>query len=538
MATLASRHIFPRKNSLNEAAPSFLHSWRQNPKHVPFCAPPACEVREENAPYLSGPDRISEKLLKCIWFDKEFFQPLKTLDGKSVTILSPGWWNRGAGPDFLNAVFRDADGKVQRGNVEVHVNKNDWDRHSHGGDKNYEPLALHVFFNNDGGKGRTRSKALQIELAPFLRKNIAELKDEMDPDDYPLRSESVLGRCCPALQKLDPEVIAGLLDSAGEDRMREKAACRLKSSGPGGFEQVCYEGMMEALGYKNNGPVFLELARRVPCETVISVVEGLNKKEAAMELQSLFLSAAGFFPIALDEEKGVGTGEAEEYARMAMNTRSATIGQEIFRNHAPEKFLFAGCRPANYPQVRLAGAAYLLERFREGGPLKFFMYLISGMDAREVCSRKAAGKLALHLAVDEPSDFWSSHHSWAGRKSPRPRKLIGRDRALVILWNAILPTLSAYSQKAGDANLEARVGAIYSNFPLLPENSVQGFMNTWLLGERSRRSPAANSAMRQQGLIHVYKKFCAANEKGCMDCGFLSSLHKGTRITKKKLSKK
>lgn len=273
--------------------------------------------------------------------------------------------------------------------------------------------------------------------------------------------------------------------------MREKAARRLESLGPGGFEQVCHEGMMEALGYRNNGPIFLGLARRVPYEKLVSSVEGLGKIEAAMELRSLLLSAAG---------------------------------QGISSSHAPGKFLLSGCRPANYPLVRLAGAAYLLERFREGGLLKFYMDLISEMDAREVCFRKAIGKLALHLVVDEPSDFWSSHHSWTGRKSPRPRKLIGRDRALVILWNAILPTLSAHSQKSGDANLEGRVRVLYSHFPLLPENSVQGFMNTWLLGERSQRSPVVSRAMRQQGLIHVYKKFCAANEKGCMDCGFLSSL--------------
>jgi hypothetical protein len=458
---------------------------------------PFCEVREEETPYLK---KVSEKLLKCIWLDKEFYQPLKTLDGKSVTILFPGWWNRGAGPDFLNAVFRCANGKIRKGNVEIHVNKCDWDHHSHSGDRNYESLAIHVFLRKGGGKRRLQSKALQIELGPFLRKNIEELKDEFDTDSYPLLSESVIGSCCPVLQKLEPGQVAHLLDSNGEARMREKAARPLKNLGMGGFEQLCYEGIMEALGYKNNSEAFSRLARSIPYGTLISSVEGLKKEEAVLELQAFLLSAAGFLPLPKDGGKGIYCGPASV------------------------KFLLAGCRPSNYPQVRLAGVAYLLERFRAGGLFNFFLGLISGMDKEEVCSRKALRKLALHLVVDEPSDFWASHHSWAGRKSPSPRKLIGLDRASVVLWNAILPVLSAYSEKTCDTALSDRIHALYSHFPLLPKNSVQSFMNAYLLGERFQRSPVVNSAMRQQGLIHVYKKFCEANEKGCLDCGFLSML--------------
>ena len=166
-----------------------------------------------------------------------------------------------------------------------------------------------------------------------------------------------------------------------------------------------------------------------------------------------------------------------------------------------------------------------MQKFGEKGPFRFFKDEISGgPNAEGDHWKKMNRELVRALTADAPRNFWSSHPAFVGKKSAKPRKLIGPGRAAVILVNAVLPVLLAGTADSRDTVLEEKVRSLYSHFPLLPENSVQKFMNTYLLGERYQRSPLVNSARRQQGLIHIYKKFCAANEKGCLDCGFLSSL--------------
>ena len=441
----------------------------------------------------------SEKLLKCLWFDKLFSQPLKTLEGKKISLLSPGWWNKSAGPDFLNATFQDEEGNILKGNVELHVNKKDWKRHGHAEDKNYRGVALHVFFRNDGGADGP-PQTLQVELAPFLLKTVEDFRAEIDPGAYPLESDSVLGGCCPVLRKEAPERVAMLLEEAGEERLRERSESFLNRRGPGGLDQLMHEGIMEALGYSQNGPAFLDLARKLPWKILQGSRKGLSPEDGFRTTQSLLLSALDLTPC-----------EEENTARLS--------------GEAEKKWTLAGSRPFNHPAFRISGAAALMERFWEEGPFRFFMDKISGeKKTRGNYWKKMNRELVRALTTEAPRDFWSSRPAFSGKKSAKPRSLIGPGRAKVILVNAVLPVLLAAAAATGDTVLKEKVRALYSHFPLLPENSVQKFMNTYLLGERYRRSPLVNGARRQQGLIHIYKKFCAANEKGCHDCGFLSSL--------------
>ena len=267
--------------------------WPRLSGEEPFCL---IEAREEQGCYRPFPSRpISEKLLKCLWFDKRFSQPLKTLDGKKITLLFPGWWNKSAGPDFLNATFQDEEGKILKGNVELHVNKKDWKRHGHGEDKNYRDLALHVFFRNDGG-AEGPSQTLQVEIAPFLSRTVEDFRAEIDPGVYPLESDSVLGGCCPVLRKEAPERVALMLETAGEERLRERSESFLNRLWPGGFDQLMYEGIMEALGYSQNGRAFLGLARKLPWEALQKSRKGLSLEDGFWTTQSLLFAASGLTP--------------------------------------------------------------------------------------------------------------------------------------------------------------------------------------------------------------------------------------------------
>jgi len=90
---------------------------------------------------------LSENFLHYTWkfglFDNS---KLVTKDGKTIEILSPGVHNQDAGPDFSSAQLK-VDGTTWVGNVEIHINSSDWQKHNHDKDENYKSIILHVVYN-------------------------------------------------------------------------------------------------------------------------------------------------------------------------------------------------------------------------------------------------------------------------------------------------------------------------------------------------------------------------------------------------------
>ncbi len=87
-----------------------------------------------------------EKLLHWIWENLQFeHQDIYLPDGKKVTVRYPGNANHSDGPDFLNANIQI--GPLNwHGDVEIHWNVNDWEKHKHHSDSNYNRVILHVVF--------------------------------------------------------------------------------------------------------------------------------------------------------------------------------------------------------------------------------------------------------------------------------------------------------------------------------------------------------------------------------------------------------
>jgi hypothetical protein len=74
---------------------------------------------------------IPEATLKLLWQDRRLPDSLLyTIDGRSVTILSPGDANEDGGPDFIDASIRIG-GILYRGDVEIHSTASDWLTHTH-----------------------------------------------------------------------------------------------------------------------------------------------------------------------------------------------------------------------------------------------------------------------------------------------------------------------------------------------------------------------------------------------------------------------
>ena len=83
--------------------------------------------------------------MQGIWAEQNFFTDnLLTNCGKKIIVLEPGSWNRSEeGPDFKNARLM-IDGELMSGDIEIHLQPNDWDAHGHHLDLNYNSVVLHV----------------------------------------------------------------------------------------------------------------------------------------------------------------------------------------------------------------------------------------------------------------------------------------------------------------------------------------------------------------------------------------------------------
>lgn len=64
--------------------------------------------------------------------------------GGKYRIIHQGKRNGGPGPDFLGAVMVFPDGRVRRGDVEIHLRREGWRQHRHRWDPRYRQVILHV----------------------------------------------------------------------------------------------------------------------------------------------------------------------------------------------------------------------------------------------------------------------------------------------------------------------------------------------------------------------------------------------------------
>jgi hypothetical protein len=91
---------------------------------------------------------------------------------------------------------------------------------------------------------------------------------------------------------------------------------------------------------------------------------------------------------------------------------------------------------------------------------------------------------------------------------------LGRGRAAEIVINIILPFFRAWCGLQGEDTLVEGLERICRSFPPCETNSKQRHM----LGQLRAGKELVNSALRQQGLLHLYKAYCTQGR--CLECLF------------------
>ena len=467
---------------------------------------------------------IPEKLVRCLWFDQRWRPaPLRTLDGRNITVHSPGRWNLQAGPDFQQASIAFVDGARQRGDVEIHRYASGWIAHRHHLDPRYNDVILHVFLWNDRQTPEVRRAdgqlVPQVALEHFLPRPLAAYQAEIVLEDYPYKAGYAHGRCYETLQRLGPQEVCHILDRAGDTRLQQRVWRWSRREGEVGLVQVMYEAVLRALGSTGHRQHFQALARAVSWHELQRCLDGIPTSDRGLAAEALLLGLAGMFPHTA-ATRGTMDTETRQYIR-ALQHYWHTFPPDI-QQHAwhDVDWRQPSVRPANTPERRLAGMAQMLAHYPGTSLLDTAVAL-----CRTSCSKseaRTARRLGHALArlLDVPTlSYWTRRANLGGHTS-KGQRLIGTQRALTVVIDAILPILMLYAQHGTDMALSDYLLACYHTAPRLPDNHLLRYMRYRMLGNDPTLLGLVTGACQQQGLLQLFADFCGNDEGNCQGCDF------------------
>jgi hypothetical protein len=286
-----------------------------------------------------------------------------------------------------------------------------------------------------------------------------------------------------------------VIERAGTARFQEKAAQFQKQLQTAEPAQCLYAGIMTALGYAKNKEPFRALAERVPLVELASLVN--NDFVAA---QAVLMGSAGLLP---SQRPECEYSPREDYAFVAeLETAWARSGR--VETMTPSDWQPFRVRPANSPLRRMAGMCVLLTHYRSG--------LLEGLIELVRQTPPGDGRLLQKGLMAEGGGYWAGRYDFGKGFPGLSPWLIAEARAADIVINVLLPFVCVWGKEYGEPELAEKAFALFVSSPASETNTVERHMKT----QFGLRSAQINSAQRQQGLLHLYKKWCTQGR--CGDC--------------------
>ena len=494
-----------------------MQSWAASLQRVYASYADDCCIAEAAAP---GSRSIPEKFVRCLWFDQRWRPAtLRTLDGQDVVVHTPGRWNTHAGPDFLHAVIEYAAGGRQRGDVEVHRYASGWAAHRHDRDARYGQVILHVFLWNDRQATvarRVDGQAIpQIALATCLPRPLMTYLDDIALDDYPYKHAPLPGHCYHALRQLDHGVVQDFLNSAGDARLQRRMGRWARRAAEVGLAQTMYEAVLRALGATGYRPQFQRLASLVTWEELCDCLATVPAAAQGIAAEAFLLGLAGMLPpakvAAVDEETQQYSALLHQWWRHLPHSLQQRAWQGV-------PWRQPHVRPTNTPERRLAAMARLLARYHDTNLLAAALSRCQPFpgQAQATVARTLCQAL-MDILVFPVTSYWTEHSRLGSRKG-KPQRLIGTQRALTMVVDAMLPVLLLSAQATEP--LQTALLACYRAAPRLPNNTLLRYMARRLFGDDPALLALMSGARQQQGVLQIFSDYCDNDEGNCQGCDF------------------
>ncbi len=428
---------------------------------------------------------MQEDFLHHIWKYKLYdFQQITTEQGQEMKIISPGWHNHDAGPDFLNARI-EIDGIQWIGNVEIHSSSADWEKHGHHKDPTYDNIILHVVYNFDEKKDIPALKNIPV----LSLKN--RINNEMFTRYLQFMQSNQWLPCEKLIHNIDRIRFEMWIERLLIEKIETKTELILKRLEQNIFnwEQTFYEFLASNFGFKVNSIGFELLSKSLP-------IKFINKhKNNLFQIEALLFGQAGMLEQDFNEDYPQKL--KNEYFFLKNKYQLKPIEGHIWK--------YLRMRPNNFPSIRIAQFACLLNQSHSLFSSVIYADAIQSL---------------YNIFQIKPSPYWDNHFQ-LDKSSSFSSKKLGNQSIDLLIINTVIPFQFLYG-KLNDNKELMNKSLQFMDFINGEKNSItQNFNN---IGIKS------TSAYRSQALIHLKNEYCS--KKRCLECAIGSSIIK-TEISNK-----
>lgn len=420
---------------------------------------------------------MTEEFLHYIWKYRLFDQKnLTTATGEPIEIIKTGEHNTDSGPDFFNAKMKI--GKTTwAGNVEIHINSSDWEKHFHQKDNAYDNIILHVVYKVD--KRLTRNNG---EILPTL-----ELKEKFDENSFKkylnFKSNENWIPCQKQINSVSSFVIDSWLDRLLVERLERKSDSIIRSLqlNKNNWEETFYQQLARSMGSKVNAEPFELLAKSLS----INILS--KHKNNLLQIEALLFGQAGMLNTEFKDDYFAALQKEYHFLKQKFNLKP--IEAHLWK--------FLRLRPVNFPTIRLAQIADLIYQSSY-----LFSKVIEAKNTKEIKK----------IFVTKTSEYWNDHYQF-GKKSSKRKKSLGADTIDIIIINTIIPFLFVYGKQKNEDQ--------YVDKALRFLEEISGEKNSIIEKWKSLKMPV-RSAYYTQALLQLKSEYC--DEKKCLQCAIGNKL--------------
>lgn len=412
---------------------------------------------------------MKEEVLHYVWKFRLFEKNISTVDGQPVEVIDVGIPNTDEGPDFFNAKVKIGE-KLWAGNIEIHTTSDDWTKHKHQNNKNYNSVILHVVAKSVGEVRNELGQIVpqcEISFPQYIADNYDFLTQS--PTDIP---------CSGQIAEIGTYHITSWMSTLLIERLERKSKhiFGLLKQFNNSWEEVFYVLLSRNFGFGLNSDSFERLAQSLPLRYIQKQGDNLTQIEALLFGQAGMLNE----DIAVDDYYSL---LQKEYHFLKNKYDLIPLNSYIFKK--------LRARPTAFPQIRIAQLAALI--YNSAG---LFSKVISTQDVGRI-------RLMFHYNA---SEYWNTHYIF-GQKTDRKSKYLGDSSLDIILINTVTPILFAYGKAVGSEEHCER--ALKFLDTLKPEQNS-------ITKRFAKLKMPLNSASDSQAIIQLHREYCEVRK--CMFC--------------------